>query len=77
MLFRSTSRWELETDNTYYIQWNSDESTWDLTYEGSVQYAGSGGNENGGPESSTSWTDGLTVVDSSKGWTISADTITT
>ena len=73
----ATSRWELETDNTYYIQFNSDESTWDLIYDGSVQYAGSGGNENGGPESSTSWTDGLTVVDSSKGWTISADTITT
>ena len=73
----ATSRWELETDNTYYIQWNSDESTWDLTYGGSVQYAGSGGSEAGGPESSTSWTDGLTVVDSSKGWTISNDTITT
>jgi len=73
----ANDKWVKETDSTYVIEWNGDESSWELKYEGSVVNAGSGGTEAGGPESATSWSGGLTVVDSSKGWTISNDTITT
>ena len=73
----ANDKWVSEADANATIEWNSDESSWDLSYEGSVEHAGSGGTEAGGPESSTSWSGGLTVVDSSKGWSITADTITT
>ena len=72
----ANDKWVKETDSTYVIEWNSDESSWELKYEGSTVNNGSGGTQTGGPESSTSWSGGLTVVDSSKGWTITSDTIT-
>ena len=72
----ANDKWVKETDSTYVIEWNSGESSWELKYEGSTVNVGSGGTQVGGPESSTSWSGGLTVVDSSKGWTISGDTIT-
>ena len=72
----ANDKWVKETDSTYVIEWNGDESSWDLKYEGSVVNSGSGGTQTGGPESSTSWSGGLTVVDSSKGWSITTDTIT-
>jgi surface protein len=71
----ANDKWLKETDSTYVIEWNSGESSWELKYEGSTVNAGSGGTQVGGPESSTSWSGGLTVVDSSKGWSITADTI--
>ena len=73
----ANDKWVKETDSTYVIEWNGDESSWELKYEGSTVNNGSGGTQSGGPESSTSWSGGLTVVDSSKGWSITADTITT
>ena len=73
----ANDKWVSETDANATIEWNSGESSWDLSYEGSVEYTGSGGTENLGPESSTSWSGGITVVDSSKGWSITSDTITT
>ena len=73
----ANDKWVSETDANAVIEWNSGESSWDLSYEGTVEHAGSGGTEVGGPESSTSWSGGLTVVDSSKGWSITSDAITT
>lgn len=72
-----TSKWVKETDANATIEWNSDESSWDVSYEGEVQHNGTGGSQTAGPESSTSWSGGISVVDSSLGWSISDDTITT
>ena len=60
-----TSKWVKETDANATIEWNSGESSWDVSYEGEVQHNGSGGSESGGPESSTSWSGGISVADAS------------
>ena len=73
----ANSKWVKETDSSATIEWNSSESTWDVSYEGVVQHNGTGGSQAAGPESSTSWSGGISVVDSSLGWSISDDTITT
>ncbi len=73
----ANSKWVRENDANIQIAWNSDESTWDLSVEGEVTNNGSGGSQASGPTSSTSWSGGISLVDSSKGWTITSDTITT
>ena len=73
----ANGKWVKEANAEATIEWNSGESSWDVSFEGEVQHNGSGGSESGGPESSTSWSGGISVVDSSLGWSISDDTITT
>jgi len=73
----ANSKWVKESDADATIEWNTEESTWDVSYEGVVQHNGTGGSQAAGPESSTSWSGGISVVDSSLGWSISDDTITT
>ncbi len=73
----SNSKWVKEADANATIEWNEEESSWELKFEGEIQHAGSGGSQAAGPESSTSWSGGISVVDSSLGWSISNDTITT
>lgn len=72
----ANDKWVKETDSSATIEWNTEESTWDVSYEGVVQHNGSGGTQAAGPDSSTSWSGGISVVDSSLGWSISSDTIT-
>ena len=73
----ANSKWVRENDANIEIAWNSDESTWDLSVEGEATNNGSGGSQAGGPTSASSWSGGISLADSSKGWTITSDTITT
>ena len=72
----ANSKWVKEADANATIEWNGEESSWELKFEGEIQHTGSGGSQAAGPESSTSWSGGISVADSSLGWSISDDTIT-
>ena len=66
----TTQKWVKDGDTTKTIEWNATESMWEVLNSGVSQYEGTGGTQGNGPESSTSWTGGITVVDSSLGWTL-------
>jgi surface protein len=66
----TTQKWVKDGDTTKTIEWNATESMWEVLNSGVSQYQGTGGTQGNGPESSTSWTGGITVVDSSLGWTL-------
>ena len=72
----TTQKWVKDGDSEKTIEWNAEESVWEVLSAGVSQHVGSGGTQGNGPESSTSWTGGITVVDSSMGWSISNSLIT-
>jgi hypothetical protein len=72
----TTQKWVRDGDTTKTIEWNATESVWEVLSSGVSQHVGSGGTQGNGPESSTSWTGGITVVDSSLGWSIVQSLIT-
>ena len=72
----ANSKWVRENDANIQIAWNGDESVWELSVEGEATNSGSGGSQAGGPTSVTSWSGGITVADSSAGWTFNG-TVTT
>lgn len=72
----ANSKWVRENDANIQIAWNGDESVWELSVEGEATNSGSGGSQAGGPTSVTSWSGGITVTDSSAGWTFNG-TVTT
>ncbi len=72
----ANSKWVRENDANIQIAWNGDESVWEISVEGEATNSGSGGSQAGGPTSVTSWSGGITVADSSAGWTFNG-TVTT